>query len=148
MKGSEKMTVFVVDSSSGDRWRISGFLEGNGFTVKSFLTGTVMMSQLTDHPALIVLNHDVGEETTGLQFLRRIRAVSSSTPVLFMCNTDDTATAVSALRQGAFYYIEKDALLMENMVTALADLDLEGKRKFRRFLQSFRRSIYSFYNVL
>jgi DNA-binding NtrC family response regulator len=141
------MIAYVVDSNASDRLQISDFLERHGFAVKTFLTGTLMMAQLAGHPSMIVLNHDVGEETSGLQYLQLIKLMIPSLPVLFICKADDTATAVSALRQGAFYYIEKDQSLVENLATALNDLDLGRKRKFHHFLRSLRRRIFSFYNA-
>ena len=99
--------VFIVDNDPFTAKKMRLHMEALGFEVAYFATGTEAMSQLTVTPSLIILAHDLGEEATGLDYLRLIKAFNKNIPVLFLLPPGNLNMAVHALRLGAFFYIEK-----------------------------------------
>src|SRR5688500_14921531 len=104
---NHKKSAFVVDDDPVYADSISLQLQKSGFDVKCFSSGGGAMHQLNSSPDLIVLDHDLGEKQSGLQYLQKIRHKAPNVPVLFLSQQDDVNAASQALGFGASYYIEK-----------------------------------------
>jgi two-component system C4-dicarboxylate transport response regulator DctD len=140
-------TVFIVDSDSNSSKRLSLHLEALNFNVTHFESGWEMMDQLHLEPCLIVLAHDLAEQSDGLHYLRQIKVVNRDIPVLFLLAHKNLGMAVDALRLGAASYLEKINASFESIKTILYDLDLEKKRKYWTALRTFRQGVFSLYGI-
>jgi DNA-binding NtrC family response regulator len=139
--------VFIVDNDPFSAKKMRLHMEALGFEVAYFATGTEAMSGLSANPSLIILAHDLGEEASGLDYLRLIKAVNKSIPVLFLLPPESLNMAVHALRLGAFFYIEKLHASFESLKNIIYDLDIDKKRKYWNALRSFRQGVFSLYGV-
>ncbi|WP_276374163.1 response regulator [Chryseolinea sp. H1M3-3] len=140
-------TIFVVDNDPFSAKKLRLHLEALDFDVTYFATGSEMMNHLTSNPLLIILSHDLGEENTGLDYLRLIKEINRDIPVLFMLSQSNLNTAVHALRLGAAFYMEKINTSFETIKNILYDLDIEKKRKYYNFLRTFRQGVFNLYGV-
>src|SRR4030095_4396256 len=100
-------TVLVIDDESGivDSLRI--LLKNEGFAAHVALGGQEALNRLSEIDPDIVLT-DVRMPTVGgMQVLSAVRARSPDTPVILMTAQATLQSAVQAVNEGAFYYIQK-----------------------------------------
>lgn len=140
-------TVFIVDSDPSSSKRLSRHLEALSFTVTLFSSGWEMMDKLHLKPCLILLAHDLDEESDGLHYLRQIKETNRDIPVLFLLGQKNLNMAVDALRLGAAFYVEKINASFESLRSILYDLDIEKKRKYWTALRTFRQGVFSLYGI-
>lgn len=74
--------------------------------VKVFENGKSLRNNLFKIPEIVLLDHHLGDYD-GLQILKEIKGVYPQTEVVFLSAQEDMNVAVSALKYGAFDYIEK-----------------------------------------
>jgi FixJ family two-component response regulator len=140
-------TVFIVDSDSCSAQKLSVHLETLHFDVTYFKSGSEMMNHLPSSPCLIILAHDLGENNTGLDYLRLIKTMNRNIPVLFLLSQNNLSMAVHALRLGAAFYLEKLNTSFESIKNVIYDLDLEKKRKYWSALRNFRQGVFNLYGI-
>lgn len=140
-----KKNIFVVDSDPFSAKKLRMHLETLQFEVTYFATGSEMMNHLHVKPSLIILAHDLGENSNGLHYLQLIKEVNRDIPVLFLLSQSNLTTAVHALRLGAAFYLEKINASFESIKNILYDLDIEKKRKYYSALRNFRQGVFSLY---
>jgi DNA-binding NtrC family response regulator len=145
---TRKRTAFVVDDDAAYAERVMHHMQKLNFEVKHFSSGTSFLKQLPTAPDLIILDYDLGEKTTGLEYLQKIKNITREIPVLLLLAQNDISTAVQALKFGAYDYIEKNnTSFFARLRTSLYDLDIEKKRKFWTVLKAFRKGIFNLYNI-
>ncbi len=99
--------VLIIDDESGivDSLRI--LLKNEGFTAHVALGGQEGLDRIAEIEPDIVLT-DVRMPTIGgLQVLSAVRARTPDTPVILMTAQATLQSAVQAVNEGAFYYIQK-----------------------------------------
>ena len=101
--------VLVVDDEDDIRLLISGILQDEGYATREAATGEAALEQVkTRAPAAVVL--DIWLENSrfdGLQVLSAIKAMRPAVPVVMISGHGTIATAVQAIKQGAYDFIEK-----------------------------------------
>lgn len=142
-----KKTAFVVDDDAGYAEGIGHYMQQLNFDVRYFSSGTSFMEELPARPDLIILDHDLGEKMSGLEYLRQIKNITREIPVLLLLAQNDIQAAVQSLKLGAFDYIVKNNASFRRLRTSLYDLDIDKKRKFSTALKWFRREIFNLYNI-
>ncbi len=88
--------------------------------------GIAQVSQV--HPDVVILDINLGEES-GLDVFRRIRELDPKALVIFITGQGTTATAIEAMRLGAFDYLLKPLEL--DQVTELVERACEISRLMR-----------------
>ena len=140
-------TVFIVDSDPSSAHRLRLHLEVLKFNVTCFGTGSEMMDHIASTPSLIVLASDLRENNNGLEYLRQIKEINRTIPVLFLLSQNNLSMAVHALRLGAAFYLEKINTSFESIKNVLYHLDIEKKRKYWNALRSLRQGVFSLYGI-
>ena len=140
-------TVFIVDGDPSSVYRLKLHLEALKFDVTHFTTGSEMMNHLASNPSLIILAHELRENNNGLDYLRQIKVVNRTIPVLFLLSQNNLSMAVHALRLGAAFYLEKINTSFESLKNILYHLDIEKKRKYWNALRSLRQGVFSLYGI-
>lgn len=99
--------VLIIDDESGivDSLRI--LLKNEGFTVHVALGGQQGLDRLAEIDPDIVLTDVRMPAVNGLQVLSAVRARTPDTPVILMTAQATLQSAVQAVNEGAFYYIQK-----------------------------------------
>jgi two-component system, NtrC family, nitrogen regulation response regulator NtrX len=101
--------ILIVDDEEGIRNLIKGILEDEGYSVRLAENAEKAYEQIEQAiPALII--QDIwlqGSHHDGLQILETVKKAHKNIPVLMISGHGTIETAVSAIKQGAYDFIEK-----------------------------------------
>ena len=99
--------VLVVDDESGILETLRILLKNEGFAVTTALGGKAGLEQLAAVNPDIVLTDVRMPSVTGLDMLAAVRAQNAETPVILMTAQATLQSAIQAVNDGAFYYLQK-----------------------------------------
>ena len=102
-----KPKVLVIDDESSILNTLQILLRGEGFEVEVAQSGRDALDRLADIGPDIVLTDVRMPGVTGLEVLSAVREKDPETPVILMTAQASLQTAVQAVNQGAFYYLQK-----------------------------------------
>ena len=98
--------IFTVDDDSNIRGLIKVLFEDRGHEVVALENGKQCLDRLDENPSVIFL--DVAMPVMGgMEALKTIKNSKSNLPVIMVTGVDDVASAVKAMKFGAFDYIVK-----------------------------------------
>jgi two-component system nitrogen regulation response regulator NtrX len=107
--GSSLADVLIVDDEADIRAAVAGILQDEGYTTRDAATSEQALEQVkTRAPSIVIL--DIWLENSkmdGLQVLSAIRTMRPGVPVVMISGHGTIATAVEAIKQGAYDFIEK-----------------------------------------
>lgn len=125
--------ILIVDDEADIRKLIRGILEDEGYVTRSAPGAKQAYEEIAkDRPDLIVLDIWLqGSEHDGLQILEKVKADCPEIPILMISGHGTIETAVAAIKQGAYDFIEKPfksdrLLLMIRRALETADLRREN----------------------
>ena len=104
---SQKPTVLVIDDESGILDTLRILLKKEGFEVFTAQGGKAGLDQIRSGAYDIVLSDVRMPQVTGIDILNAAREQDPMTPVILMTAQASLQTAIQAVNQGAFYYIQK-----------------------------------------
>ena len=99
--------VLVVDDESGILDTLRILLKNEGFSGVTALGGRAGLEQLASQAPDIVLTDVRMPSVTGLDVLAAVRTQSVETPVVLMTAQATLQSAIQAVNDGAFYYLQK-----------------------------------------
>jgi len=104
--------LLIVDDEPDLRWVLRGLFEDDGFEVHEAEDGQQALTHLRDADQAgqlpdVVLSDMRMPNTSGLELLRSIRQQYRDLPVILLSAVEDLATAVDAMKEGAFDYQAK-----------------------------------------
>ncbi len=101
--------ILVIDDEADIRELISGILQDEGFETRLAHNSDAALSELSQRrPSLVVLDIWLqGSRMDGLDLLLEIKKRIPELPVVIISGHGNIETAVSAIRRGAYDYIEK-----------------------------------------
>ena len=104
--------LLIVDDEPDLRWMLRGLFEDAGYEVREAENGKQaleLLQQSADSGQLpdVVLSDMRMPEVSGLELLRSVRRQFSDLPVVLLSAVEDLATAVDAIKEGAFDYQAK-----------------------------------------
>ena len=104
---SKERKILLVDDETGivDTLRI--LLQGDGYEVVSALSGREAVEMLPESLPDIVLTDIRMPGTTGLEVMTKAHEVDPETAVILMTAQASLQTAVRAVNEGAYYYLQK-----------------------------------------
>src|SRR3972149_7425042 len=104
---SQQASILIVDDESGilDTLRILRRKEGCEVTTAQ--GGKAGLEQIRSGNHDIVLTDVRMPQVTGLDILQAAKEQDSMTPVILMTAQASLQTAIQAVNQGAFYYVQK-----------------------------------------
>ncbi|HMA43873.1 MAG TPA: response regulator, partial [Gemmatimonadales bacterium] len=100
-------TLLIVDDESAILDALRILLKNEGFEVLTAQGGKAGLEQLKNEAPDIVLTDVRMPTVTGLDILTAVRQQDPETPVILMTAQASLQTAIQALNEGAFYYIQK-----------------------------------------
>ena len=104
---TKAMKVAIVDDERDMRQSISQWLALSGFDTETFASAEEALKGLgTDYPGIVVSDIKM-PGMDGMQFLKKLKGVDSSLPVIMITGHGDVPMAVEAMRVGAFDFLEK-----------------------------------------
>jgi len=102
-----KPSVLVVDDETGILETLRILLKNEGFTPHVALGGKQGLDQIVALAPDIVLTDVRMPSVTGLEILSAARAQDPDLPVILMTAQADLRSAIQAVNEGAYYYIQK-----------------------------------------
>lgn len=137
-----KNTILIIEDEPSMRLGMSHFLSSSGYAVKTCDDGVQGISAIEKESASggfdLVITDLRLPHGDGLKILNRIRSASPDTGVIIMTAYADVKTAVQAIKDGAFDYIEKPFSNEELLIT------IERFQKFRNLERELHRLRSSF----
>ncbi len=105
--GAVMSEVFIVDDDPSVCAALSLVLSGEGFAVTSFIEGEAFLTAARSRtPGCIIIDvHLPGR--SGVELLKALDAQRYPAPIFAISGRGDIPTAVDAIRNGAFHFIEK-----------------------------------------
>ncbi|WP_331283670.1 sigma-54 dependent transcriptional regulator [Maritalea porphyrae] len=118
--------VLLIDDDNDLRHALLQALELDGMNVKAFASAASAMPSVSMqfHGAIISDVRMPG--MTGQEFLKRVMEIDPAIPVIFITGHGDVSMAVSAMRDGAYDFIEKP--FPPNQLSAVVSRALEKRR--------------------
>jgi DNA-binding NtrC family response regulator len=104
---TSKPSVLVVDDESGILDTLRILLKNEGFTPHTALGGRAGIEQIATLDPDIILSDVRMPNVGGLDVLQAARAHDADTPVILMTAQASLQTAMQAVNEGAYYYIQK-----------------------------------------
>ncbi len=99
--------VLLVDDEPDLRWVLRSLFEDAGFEVSEAADGRLALESLESIAPDVILSDVRMPDINGLELLRALRKRSDDVPVVLLSAMEDIATAVEAIRDGAFDYQAK-----------------------------------------
>ncbi|MEK9671492.1 MAG: sigma-54 dependent transcriptional regulator [Rhodospirillaceae bacterium] len=101
--------ILIVDDEADIRSLTAGILEDEGYEAREASDSTEALSALAQRrPSLVLLDIWLqGSELDGMEILRRVKLDHPEIPVLMMSGHGTVETAVTAIKDGAYDFIEK-----------------------------------------
>lgn len=104
---AKAMKIAIVDDEQDMRQSISQWLALSGFETETFANAPDALVKLgPDYPGIVVTDIKM-PGMDGMQFLKRIKGLDSTLPVIMITGHGDVPMAVEAMRIGAFDFLEK-----------------------------------------
>jgi two-component system response regulator HydG len=103
----DAITVLVVDDERSNIESLEKIFQREGMRVLSAPDARHALELVRTHRVQVVLTDLMMPGTTGLELLRAIRQVAPDVEVVLMTAYGSVETAVSAMREGAYDFVEK-----------------------------------------
>ena len=104
---SKVMKIAIVDDEKDMRQSISQWLALSGFDTETYASAEDALKGLSSDYQGIVVSDIKMPGMDGMQFLKKLKGVDSSLPVIMITGHGDVPMAVEAMRVGAFDFLEK-----------------------------------------
>lgn len=101
--------ILIVDDEADIRELVSGILEDEGYTTRVVATGHEALTAIKSRqPSLVILDVWLGDsDRDGLKILEIIKRDHPYVPVIMISGHGTIETAVTAIKNGAYDFIEK-----------------------------------------
>jgi DNA-binding NtrC family response regulator len=104
---NKAMKIAIVDDEKDMRQSISQWLALSGFDTETYASAEDALKGMSpDFPGIVVSDVKM-PGMDGMQFLKKLKGVDSSLPVIMITGHGDVPMAVEAMRVGAFDFLEK-----------------------------------------
>lgn len=135
--------ILIVDDETDIRELIGGILEDEGHQTRSARDADEALRAIEDRrPQLVILDIWLqGSRLDGLEVLSHIKRAHPDLPVVIISGHGDIETAVTAIRRGAYDYIEKPFKADRLVLVTLRALEASQLR--REVKQLRERSVQS-----
>jgi two-component system response regulator FixJ len=101
------MSIALVEDDEAALDSLRLLLEGHGLSVRCFASAESFLASLTEfHPACLVCDVRL-PGLSGLELQRALKAKGDEVPVILITGHGDIGMAVTAMKEGAFDFVEK-----------------------------------------
>lgn len=118
--------VLLVDDDDDLRHALGQALELEGMDVKPFASAQAAMPHISFHFHGAIVSDVRMPGMTGQEFLKKVMEIDPAIPVIFITGHGDVSMAVSAMRDGAYDFIEKP--FPPNQLSAVISRAIEKRR--------------------
>jgi len=107
MNGSEKISILVVDDDRAHRTMLKTLLGNWGYQVMEAEDGDAAIELVRERPFDLILMDIRMVRISGLEALPIIKAINPAIPIIIMTAYASVQSAVDAMRNGAYDYLQK-----------------------------------------
>ncbi len=107
IKATTRAAILLADDDTSLRRVLEFQLRENGYDVLGAPDGLAALELFTGQDVACLITDMRMPGLSGLELLRRVRAINKDTPVIVITAFGDIETAIEAMRAGAFDYITK-----------------------------------------
>ena len=145
-----KKRVFVVDDEPKIGKLFSNVLERDGYEVETYMNPVKMLDALDDGTEVpdVVLADMMMPEMNGVELLETLQERNTDIPVIIMTAHSSVQTAVEAMRQGAFHYLQKPVNLEEMRALLEKALKLYGAQQELEQIKTEKQNKYPIDGIL
>src|SRR5215813_12660663 len=120
--------ILIVDDEADIRDLVAGILDDEGFSTRTARDSDSALAEIANRrPHLVFLDIWLqGSKLDGLQLLEQIKKDNADLPVVMISGHGNIETAVAAIKQGAYDFIEKP--FKADRLVLVADRALETSR--------------------
>ena len=142
---SESVRILLVDDETGILDSLRILFRGEGYEVMTALGGAEALEILSeDRPDLVVTDIRM-PGVSGLEVLARTREVDPEIPVILMTAQASLQSAVRAVNEGAYYYLQKpfandDLLAICRRASEARELRAENRELKKEIKRQGKRS--------
>ena len=135
MSASLAAEILIVDDEADIRDLVAGILQDEGYTARTARNSDdALASIVTRRPNLVFLDIWLqGSKLDGLQLLAAIKQEHPELPIVMISGHGNIETAVAAIKNGAYDFIEKP--FKADRLVLVADRALETSRLKREVKQ-------------
>jgi two-component system nitrogen regulation response regulator GlnG len=123
--------VWIIDDDRSIRWVFEKALEREEIAHRTFETAREALERLAEETPQVVVSDIRMPGTSGLAFMRELKARLPATPVIIMTAYSDLESAVAAFQGGAFEYLPKP-FDVDHAVELVRRAIAEGRRPAER----------------
>ena len=130
--------VLVVDDEADIRELVAGILEDEGYAVRTAADSDQALAAIRARkPSLLVLDIWMqGGGMDGLELLDMVKALDADLPVIMISGHGNIETAVSAIKRGAYEFLEKPFKSDRLLLVVERALEAAGLRRENRRLRT------------
>lgn len=130
--------VLVVDDEADIRELVAGILEDEGYAVRTAADSDQALAAIRARkPALLVLDIWMqGGGMDGLELLDMVKGLDADLPVIMISGHGNIETAVSAIKRGAYEFLEKPFKSDRLLLIVERALEAAGLRRENRRLRT------------
>lgn len=124
-------TVHVVDDDDAIRDALSWLLRSRGVSARAWASAEAFLAEYSDAMSGCLVLDIRMEGMSGVELFEQLLARESRLPVIFLTGHGDVPLAVSALKRGAFDFVEKpfnDNELVDRIVAAVRHDEAQRRR--------------------
>lgn len=128
---SKVPVIVIVDDDEAMRDALSELVQVIGFSSKSFGRAAAFLANYTPGRFACLITDVRMPGMDGIDLQRRLRALGSTIPVVFLTSVRDPATQARALEGGACAYLAKPVdhiTLLDHLRSALGSDDAPGEQ--------------------
>ena len=140
-------TVLIVDDEELIRWSLKDRLVAAGHGVQEAGSAREARALLEDEPDLVLLDYRL-PDGDGLELLTQIKQARPETLVILMTAYSSVQSAVDAIKQGAYDYVNKPFEIDEMLLTVEKALETTRLRREVKELRAREAAPWSFDRLL
>ena len=130
--------ILIVDDEPDIRDLVSGILSDEGFSTRMAATGERALEEIASRqPHLLVLDVWLGDpQYDGLKLLQLIKKTNPDLPIVMISGHGTVETAVTAIKLGAYDFIEKPFKMDRLLLVIARALEAAALRQENRHLKA------------
>lgn len=144
----EKKRILVVDDDQSFRLLIGKHLKKEGYEVSFAENGINALQILKEESFDVIISDQQMPEMDGIELLSKANNLYPDTPFIMLTAFGDIKKAVSAVKLGAYDYLEKPYRIEDLLTTINRALEHKRLNAENKKLKSQLQNIYSFQNLV